>query len=98
MEFGYFTGKANFEAPDCVGKILFHVEFGSTLAACNVTLRHPFGERGFWYGGVGAGIVCVSMTANAGAGDGAMGFGAKLWSFLGQAFAGFGWYLNEIGN
>jgi hypothetical protein len=34
------------------------------FGACNVTLRHYFGERGFWYGGVGAGIARVSVTAD----------------------------------
>ena len=97
LELGYFTGKVNFKIQDEHDGIMhFPAEFGNTFAACNVTLRYPFGERGFWYGGVGAGIVRVSMTGNVDIGGGEkMGCGAKAWSFLGQGFAGVGWYLND---
>ena len=97
LELGYFTGKATFEFDD---KLIFPAEFGNTFGACNVTLRHYFGERGFWYGGVGAGIARVSMTADIVLNPDApnpvkwLG-GAKAWSFLGQGFTGFGWCLND---
>ena len=75
-------------------------EFGNTFGACNVTLRHYFGERGFLYGGVGAGIARVFMNADVVADPDdpdpvKMGCGAKAWSFLGQGFTGLGWYLND---
>ena len=96
LELGYFTGKATFELPAAGGnKTIFPAEFGNTFGACNVTLRHYFGERGFWYGGVGAGIARVSVTADMIAGDNRMGCGAKAWSFLGQGFTGFGLCLND---
>ena len=100
LELGYFTGKATFELPGDADKMIFPAEFGNTFGACNVTLRHYFGERGFWYGGVGAGIARVSMTADMMVYSGApdptkMGCGAKAWSFLGQGFTGLGWYLND---
>ena len=96
LELGYFTGKANFKIPvEGAREMLFPAEFGNTFAACNVTLRYPFGERGFWYGGIGAGIVRVSMTANMSFDGVEAGCGAKSLSFLGQGFAGVGWYLND---
>jgi len=100
LELGYFTGKATFELPGGADKMIFPAEFGNTFGVCNVTLRHYFGERGFWYGGVGAGIARVSMTADAvvnpdGPNPMEMGCGAKAWSFLGQGFTGFGLCLND---
>ena len=100
LELGYFTGKATFEWQDGADKIIFPAEFGNAFGACNVTLRHYFGERGFWYGGVGAGIARVSMTADFVSKPGApnstvMPFGTKAWSFLGQGFTGFGLCLND---
>ena len=101
LEFGYFTGKATFEALVGGGdKMIFPAEFGNTFGACNVTLRHYFGERGFWYGGVGAGIARISMNADAVVNPDdpnptKMGCGAKAWSFLGQGFTGLGWCLND---
>ena len=94
MELGYFTGKATFELPGGGDKLIFPAEFGNTFGACNVTLRHYFGERGFWYGGVGAGIARVSMTADTGVAQ-KVGLGAKAWSFLGQGFTGLGLCLND---
>ena len=101
LELGYFTGKATFELPAAGGnKTIFPAEFGNTFGACNVTLRHYFGERGFWYGGVGAGIARVSVTADAIINptdpDPVRWLsGAKAWSFLGQGFTGFGLCLND---
>lgn len=93
---GYFTGKANFEPAVGGGvKMLFSAEFGNIFAACNVTLRYPFEERGFGYGGAGAGMVRVPMTANAIVDLSKMGFGAKAWSFWGQGFTGFGLCLSD---
>ena len=100
LELGYFTGKATFEFQPDADKMILPAEFGNTFSACNVTLRHYFGERGFWYGGVGAGIARVSMNADAvlkaGAPDSmVMPFGTKAWSFLWQGFTGFGLCLND---
>ena len=96
LELGYFTGKATFEESLAGGgKLIFPAEFGNTFGACNVTLRHYFGERGFWYGGVGAGMARVSVTADAIVGNARLGYGAKAWSFLGQGFTGLGWCLND---
>ena len=96
LELGYFTGKATFEESLAGGgKLIFPAEFGNTFGACNVTLRHYFGERGFWYGGVGAGMARVSVTADAIVGNTRLGYGAKAWSFLGQGFTGFGLCLND---
>ena len=68
--------------------------------AYNAILWHYFGERGFWYGGVGAGIARVSVNAdmmmNTGSPDLVkMGCGVKAWSFLGQGFTGFGLCLGD---
>jgi len=100
LELGYFTGKAAFELlPGGGGKLIFPAEFGNTFGACNVTLRHYFGERGFWYGGVGAGIARVSMTADmmmySSADSMKIGCGANAWSFLGQGFTGLSLWLND---
>lgn len=101
LEFGYFTRKATFELPGGGGdKLIFPAEFGNTFGACNVTLRHYFGERGFWYGGFGAGVARVSVTADMMIDSGApdpmkIGCGANAWSFLGQGFTGLGLCLNE---
>lgn len=57
--------------------MLFSAEFGNIFAACNVTLRYPFGECGFGYGGSGAGMVRVPMTANAIVDLSRMGLDAK---------------------
>jgi opacity protein-like surface antigen len=100
LELGYFTAKVNFKIQNEHDGIMhFPAEFGNTFAACNVTLRYPFGERGFWYGGVGAGIARVSMTANTVVIDGPdlmeLLCGANAWSFLGQGFTGLGWCLND---
>ena len=100
LELGCFTGKATFESQLGADKLIFPAEFENTFGACNVTLRHYFGERGFWYGGVGAGIARVAMTADivlkAGAPDSmTVPLGTKVWSFLGQGFTGFGLCLND---
>ena len=95
LELGYFTGKATFEFQGGADRMKFPAEFGNAFGACNVTLRHYFGERGFWYGGIGAGIARVSVTADALVGDAKLGLGAKSWNFLGQGFTGFGWCLND---
>ncbi len=100
LELGYFTGKATFELSSGADKVIFPAEFGNTFGACNVMLRHSFGERGFWYGGVGAGIARVSMDADAVINPDdpdpvMLRCGAKACSFLGQGFTGLGWYLND---
>ena len=100
LELGYFTGKATFELRADANKMIFPAEFGNTFGACNVTLRHYFGERGFWYGGVGAGVARVSMTADTVISPDdpdpvRFDCGAKAWSFLGQGFTGFGLCLND---
>ena len=100
LELGYFTGKATFERYDGADKLIFPAEFGNTFGACNVTLRHYFGERSFWYGGVSAGIAHVSVTAGVVISPDdpdpmKLLCGAKAWSFLGQGFTGFGWCLND---
>ena len=89
LELGYFTGKATFELSSGADKMIFPAEFGNTFGACNVTLRHYFGERDFWYGGVGAGIARVSMTADvvinpASPNPIKLLCGAKAWSFWGR--------------
>ena len=59
LELGYFTKKAAFELlGGGGGKLIFPAEFGNTFGACNVALRHYFGERGFWYGAVGR-VLCA---------------------------------------
>ena len=96
LELGYFTGKATFEFQSGADRVKFPAEFGNTFGACNATLRHYFGERAFWYGGVGVGVVRVFVTADMLTGDGTKaGCGAKSWNFLGQGFTGFGWCLND---
>ena len=77
------------------------------FGACNVTLKKDVGDRTFLFGGIGAGIARTSfgkITLNTDE-DAIYGAGGhhytksldygKKWRFLGQAFAGFGVYLNE---
>lgn len=100
-DWGILRKKTTFELLDAVGaKLVFPAEFGNTFGICNVTLQHYFGERGFWYGGVGAGIACVSMTAdpislNPPNPDGGFGIDVKAWIFLRQGFTDFGLCLND---
>ena len=50
----------------------------------------------FWYGGVGVGVVRVSVTADVSlGGDKLADAGVKSRNFLGQGFTGFGWCLND---
>ena len=79
------------------------------FGACNVTMRHDIGERAFLYGGIGAGVArsrcsgdcAFSMLCRPAMGVAFThrkddGYGKKSkWRFLGQAFAGFGVYLND---
>ena len=77
--------------------------YKNLFAAVNVTLKKDVNERAFVYGGIGAGMV----RSDFGSIDyryheynpdelhsGRIDFKAK-WRFLGQAFAGLGWYLND---
>lgn len=80
--------------------MIFPAEFGNTFGACNVTLWHYFGECVFWYSGVGAGIVRISMTADMVVNPDAPApvkwlCGVKVWSFWGQDFTGLGLCLND---
>lgn len=75
------------------------------FGACNVTLKKDVGERAFLFGGVGAGIARTDFGKTSLSGiDYTIGTNpawakslnyGKKWRFLGQAFAGFGVYLNE---
>ena len=79
-------------------------KYKNLFAAVNVTLKKDVAERAFLYGGVGAGMArsdfgsidyryheYVPDELHPGR---RINFKAK-WRFLGQAFAGLGWYLND---
>ena len=83
-------------------------KIGNYFGACNITLRQDVGARGFLYGGIGAGIArsklsvdvdeTVTVTippAPAVVVNVPLKISKSKWRFLGQAFAGFGVYLNE---
>ena len=78
-------------------------KYKNLFAAVNVTLKKDVNERTFLYSGIGAGMA----RSDFGSIDyryreypqndlhpGRINFKAK-WRFLGQAFGGLGWYLND---
>ena len=78
-------------------------KYKNLFAAVNVTLKKDVNERAFLYGGVGAGMVRSDFGSidyryreylQNDLHSGRINFKAK-WRFLGQAFAGLGWHLND---
>ena len=61
VELGYFTGKFSLNETLRVGGVPFGVgangDIENFFAVGNLTLLRDFGERTFWYGGIGCGIV-----------------------------------------
>ena len=78
-------------------------KYKNLFAAVNVTLKKDVSECTFLYGGVGAGMArsdfgSIDYKYHEYTPDelhpGRINFKAK-WRFLGQAFGGLGWYLND---
>jgi opacity protein-like surface antigen len=75
------------------------------FGVCNATFRNDLNDRAFLYGGVGAGIVRRTAECEVCARGTVVVTGnpfeekhkdnVKKWQFLGQAFTGFGVYLND---
>ena len=83
-------------------------KIGNFFTACNVTLRQDLNERIFTYGGVGVGMVRSRCSGSVEeeitvsippavplVRDVTYPYSKSKWRFLGQAFAGFGVYLND---
>ena len=98
IELGYFTGKFSFSKPFDVGvgaTIRADGDIENFFAVGNFTLLLDFGERTFWYGGIGGDLVrrYCKMKAEVnvpGVGVGRLEPVMWKWSFLGQAFTGIG--------
>ena len=105
LELGYFPGDIKQDRKVIVLGLLdvpmnYKLETDNIFGACNVTLRHDLNDRVFLYGGVGAGITRSRcrfkwLGALPGIGVKELGDSKTKWKFLGQAFAGFGVYLND---
>ena len=103
VEFGYFTGKFKFNEPLGAvpgGTIRANGDIENFFAVGNITLLRDFGERTFWYGGVGSGFVrryCKIKAEVNVPGNPAVKSEPVMWkwSFLGQAFTGIGVYLTD---
>jgi hypothetical protein len=103
IELGYFTGK--FKLNESLGSIVggtirANGDIENFFAIGNVTLLRDFGERTFWYGGIGAGFVRRYCKIKAEINVPALGVEKPepvmwKWSFLGQAFTGIGVYLTD---
>ena len=103
IEFGYFTEKFSLNesfgaAP--VATIRANGDIENFFAVGNFTLLQDFGERTFWYGGIGGGFVrryCKIKAEMTLAGVPAVKMEPVMWkwSFLGQAFTGVGVYLTD---
>ncbi len=103
IELGYFTGefKLNESLSGIPGAtIRADGDIENFFAVGNFTLLQDFGERTFWYGGIGGGFVrryCkikskLSIPPNP---DASLEPVMWKWSFLGQAFTGIGVYLTD---
>lgn len=103
IELGYFTGKFKLNEP--IGAvpgetIRANGDIENFFAVGNFTLLQDFGERTFWYGGVGGGLVrryCKMKAEVNVPGNPAVKSEPVMWkwSFLGQAFTGIGVYLTD---
>ena len=86
-------------------KLCYKGKSENYFCACNVTFRRDAGERAFLYGGIGAGVArsiikhpgyLKDRDMSGGHGAPELYFNKKSeWRFLGQTFAGVGWYLND---
>ena len=103
IELGYFTGE--FKLNESLGGIAgatirANGDIENFFAVGNVTLLRDFGERTFWYDGIGGGFVrryCkikaeVNLPGNPAVKSEPV---VWKWSFLGQAFTGIGVYLTD---
>ena len=103
IELGYFTGE--FKLNESLGSIAggtirANGDIENFFAVGNFTLLQDFGERTFWYGGVGGGLVRRYCKMKAEVDIPGVGVGRPepvmwKWSFLGQAFTGIGVYLTD---
>jgi hypothetical protein len=102
VEFGYFTGKFSLNETSGAGdSIDANGDIENFFAVGNLTLLRDFGERTFWYGGIGCGIVrryCKLKVKVNGPAFGGPGYWDPVrwkWSSLWQAFTGVGVYLTD---
>lgn len=102
VELGYFTGEFKLNEPlgDAGSKIGANGDIENFFAVGNIALRQDFGERTFWYGGVGGGFMrrCCKIKAKLSAPGAADAHPEPVmwrWGFLGQAFTGIGVYLTD---
>lgn len=103
IELGYFTGKFKLHEPLGAipgATIRANGDIENFFAVGNFTLLRDFGERTFWYGGVGGGFVrryCKIKAEMTLVGVPAVKSEPVMWkwSFLGQAFTGVGVYLTD---
>ena len=103
IELGYFTGKFKLHEPLGAipgATIRVNGDIENFFAVGNFTLLRDFGERTFWYGGVGGGFVrryCKIKAEMTLVGVPAVKSEPVMWkwSFLGQAFTGVGVYLTD---
>lgn len=104
VELGYFTGKFRLNETLGVGGAAVGIgadgDIENFFAVGNVTLLQDFGERTFWYGGIGCGLVrryCkvkaeINVPPNPARKTEPVMW---KWGFLGQAFTGVGVYLTD---
>ena len=103
IELGYFTGKFKLHEPLGAipgATIRANGDIENFFAVGNFTLLRDFGERTFWYGGIGGGLVRRYCKIKTELNVPAVGAGKWepvmwKWSFLGQAFTGIGVYLTD---
>jgi len=103
IELGYFTGKFKLHEPLGAipgATIRANGDIENFFAVGNVTLLRDFGERTFWYGGVGGGLVrryCKTKVELNILHNPVIKRDPVMWkwSFLGQAFTGIGVYLTD---
>ena len=103
IELGYFTGefKLNESLSGIPGAtIRADGDIENFFAVGNITLLRDFGERTFWYGGIGGGFVrryCKIKAEVNVPGSPTLKPEPVMWkwSFLGQAFTGIGVYLTD---
>ena len=103
IELGYFTGE--FKLNESLGGIAgatirANGDIENFFAVGNFTLLQDFGERTFWYGGIGGGLVrryCKIKAELNVPGNPVVKSEPVMWkwSFLGQAFTGIGVYLTD---